>query len=48
MKILIASGYINTKDLKGIIEERKTAFLQKPFSGEKLLGAIQKLSVETK
>jgi CheY-like chemotaxis protein len=48
MKIIIASGYINTKDLKGIIEERKTAFLQKPFSGERLMDAIQKLSTITK
>ena len=46
MKILIASGYIGAKDLNGIMKEPKTGFLQKPFSGEMLLGAIQKLSVE--
>jgi signal transduction histidine kinase/CheY-like chemotaxis protein len=45
MKILIASGYIGAKDLNGIMKEPKTGFLQKPFSGEMLLGAIQKLSV---
>ena len=46
MKILIASGYINTKDLQGILKERKTGFIKKPFSGEMLLEAIHKLSKE--
>jgi CheY-like chemotaxis protein len=46
MKILIASGYINNKELQGIMSERKTGFLQKPFSGDMLIGAIEKLSKE--
>jgi signal transduction histidine kinase/ActR/RegA family two-component response regulator len=46
LKILIASGYINKKDLKGIIKEPMTAFIQKPFSGEMLLKAIHELAVE--
>jgi signal transduction histidine kinase len=46
VKIIIASGYINKKDLKGIATEPKTAFIQKPFSGEMLLRTIHDLSVE--
>ncbi len=46
LKILIASGYINKKDLKGIVKEPMTAFIQKPFTGEMLLKAIHDISVE--
>jgi signal transduction histidine kinase/ActR/RegA family two-component response regulator len=45
IKILIASGYINEKDLQGITKERKTAFIQKPFSEDMLFKAIYMLSV---
>jgi hypothetical protein len=38
------SGFINKNDLKDIMNETLTAFVQKPFSDKQLLGAIRSLS----
>jgi signal transduction histidine kinase/CheY-like chemotaxis protein len=46
MKIIMASGFINSKELKGIVHESNVAFLQKPFSGEMLLQKIENFSLK--
>ncbi|HAJ80121.1 MAG TPA: hypothetical protein DCO75_10150 [Fibrobacteres bacterium] len=44
MRFIMISGFINKNDLKDIMNETLTAFVQKPFSDEQMLGAIRLLS----
>jgi signal transduction histidine kinase len=44
MPIILASGFITRKELHGILNETRTAFVHKPFSDEQLLEAIRAVS----
>jgi two-component system response regulator YesN len=44
MRFIMMSGFINKNDLKDVMNETLTAFVQKPFSDEQLLSAIHSLS----
>ena len=44
LKIILMSGFLHEKELKGILKESNTAFIQKPFTQQQLLGEIRSLS----
>ena len=45
VKIILVSGFLNEKELKGILRETNTAFIQKPFTDQQLLGEIKSLAL---
>lgn|GEM_PF-2399470 len=45
LKIILVSGFLHKKELKGILKETNTAFIQKPFTEQQLLGEIKSLSL---
>jgi signal transduction histidine kinase/CheY-like chemotaxis protein len=44
LPIILASGFINKKDLHEILNENRTTFIHKPFSDEQLLNAINDMA----
>jgi signal transduction histidine kinase/ActR/RegA family two-component response regulator len=44
MKIILASGFIDAKGLKGILKETGTSFIQKPFTEAQIIREIALLS----
>jgi len=44
LKIILVSGFLHKKELKGILKESNAAFIQKPFTEQQLLGEIRSLS----
>ena len=45
LKIILVSGFLNENELKGILIEKNTAFVQKPFTDQQLLGEIKSLAM---
>ena len=45
LKIILVSGFLNENELKGILKEKNTAFVQKPFTDQQLLGEIKSLAM---
>ncbi|MGB7569210.1 MAG: response regulator, partial [Chitinivibrionales bacterium] len=44
LKIILVSGFLHKKELKGILKESNAAFIQKPFTEQQLLGEILSLA----